>query len=95
MDNYEFILKLIKDGVLQQGKYPWHKHFYVLNTGLSIIDRTKNEDGSEWEIFTKRYTIYVSKISGNLSEQWDKIDWEHLTKEQKRVDEDFSRTPDF
>ncbi len=89
----EYMMRLAASGRYAWMAYPWNNHLEVLGTGLTISDY---RDDGDWCLWTRRYTIHVCRIGGSsLEEGLAGVDWLWAVARGKRLDYDFSLTPDY
>lgn len=104
MTDCEFLKKLTDEGKIKWFLFGSVGMWKISGTKLTLkVDQDIIEQDhcwmshDQWRLVTTRYTIVIksSERGAPLEDFWNGIDFEAATKEQERLDEWFSNTPDF
>jgi DNA-binding Lrp family transcriptional regulator len=87
----EFIRKLTKEGILKQ--IGVNCHYMIVGTGLTL----KSEYGDDWQIITYRYNFVLREMKMPLEQLWYSVvnELDHLAEVGRKIEYNFSQTPDF
>lgn len=93
----EFVNQLVKEGKLRQLCYPWNDYYQIVEHPTLMLRQNHVSycEYTTWDVWTYKYTIHVKRLDGPLQTEWAKLDYVELEERQRKLDYDFSLTPDY